>query len=129
MLCCIRHFVLLLCVVLCAFAVTSCVTRPEEEKILERDKALYNDGGALKQKKERRDKVAVVVSQGDYQKYKEVAKTLDSQLTDALSAFAFFQVVERSNLGALQSERLFGGEDLEEGVVVPADYLVTAHNA
>ena len=101
--------------------------RPETLSVMERDKAIYVDeAGALVQKKERKDKVAVVVSQGDYKEYQEVAKTIDSQLTESLSAFAFFQIVERSNLGTLQQEKLFMGEDLEDGLVVPADYMITA---
>ena len=94
---------------------------------MERDNAIYVDeAGAMEQMEERKDTVAVVVSQGDYAKYSEVAKTIDSQLTEALSAFAFFQVVERSNLSALQQENLFAGEDLEEDLIVPADYMITA---
>ena len=102
--------------------------RPETMAIMERDSAIYEDkGGALQQKKERKDKVAVVVSQGDYKDYGAVAKTIDSQLTEALSAFAFFQVVERSNLGALQQEKMFTGDDsLDDDLVVPADYMITA---
>ena len=114
-------------VLVVSFIAGCAAPRPETLSVMERDKAIYVDeAGALVQKKERKDKVAVVVSQGDYKEYQEVAKTIDSQLTESLSAFAFFQIVERSNLGTLQQEKLFIGEDLEDGLVVPADYMITA---
>lgn len=114
--------------VLGAVFVAGCAApRPETLALMERDKAIYQDeGGALQQKKERKDKVAVVVSQGNYTQYKEAAEAIDSQLTESLSSFAFFQVVERSNLGAIQQEKLFAGDDDINDVVVPADYMITA---
>ncbi len=101
---------------------------PEALSVMDRDKAVYEDagGGALQQKKERKDKVAVVVSQGDYKEYKSVAQSIEAQLAEAISSFAFFEVVERSNLGALQQEKLFTGDDDINDVVVPADYMITA---
>ena len=100
--------------------------RPEALAVMERDSAIYEDKGALQQQKETKEKVAVVVSQGNYKEYGEVAKAIDAQLTEALSAFAFFEVAERSNLSAIQQEKLFGGEDLNDDLVVPADYMITA---
>ena len=100
--------------------------QPELLGLMERDNAMYVDGGATEQKAEQKEKVAIYVSQGDYKDYKSVAEAIDAQLTESLSAFAFFDVVERSNIGALQQEKFFTGEDIYEDLIEASDYMVTA---
>ena len=95
----------------------------------ERDNLIYQDQGATQQKKEEKSRVAIIVSQGDYKEAAGAAKALDSTLTSLISEFAFFQVAERSNLGALMQEGALAALN-EDGDTLPsipdADYLITA---
>ncbi len=97
--------------------------------VTERDKAVYVDQGAAKQVKEEKARVAILVSAEDKAKNGSIAQSLDSQLTAVLSPFAFFQMVERSNLGALNQEAVLASlsSDGDANVDIPqADFLITA---
>ena len=104
--------------------------KPESQPIdPNRDNLIYEDQGAVKQVKEEKSRVAIIVSQGDYKEAAGAAKALDSTLTSLISDFAFFQVAERSNLGALMQEGALAalnadGDNLPE--IPEADYLITA---
>ena len=96
---------------------------------LERDNVVYTDQGAVSRTKEEKMRVAVIVSQGDYKDAGEAAKALDGTLVSVLSDFAFFEIVERSNLGALQQETLLANleSDSSGAISIPqADFLITA---
>ncbi len=70
-----------------------------------RDQAVFLDQGASDHS-EQRQKVAISVSEQNLKNAaKEAAAAIDSQLYSALSDFAFFEVVERSNLSALLKEK------------------------
>jgi Uncharacterized protein involved in formation of curli polymers len=109
---------------------SGCLTpNPATLAITERDKAIYSDKGAVKQEQEKKARVAIFVSHGDYKDAKQVAKLLDSTLTSVISGFEFFEIVERSNLGALMQEDALKslGEDENNLPEIPdADYMITA---
>lgn len=102
---------------------------PAELSVMDRDKLVYHDTGASEQQEEERSRVAVIVSQGDYKDAADAAKSLDSALTSGVSGMAFFELVERSNLGALQAEAFLVNLD-KDGADLPdipaADLLITA---
>ncbi len=111
-------------------ACTGCMTpNPASLAVTDRDKAVYQDQGAAKQEDEGKARVAIIVSQGDYKNAGEAAKALDSTLTSLISDFAFFEVAERANLGALMQEGALKALD-EDGDALPAipgaDFLITA---
>jgi curli biogenesis system outer membrane secretion channel CsgG len=109
---------------------SGCVSpNPAGLALTERDKQVYLDKGAVERGKGEKSRVAVIVSQGNYKEAKEAAEALDGTLTGGISGLAFFQLVERSNLGALAQEELLtslgdGGNSAPD--IPAADYLITA---
>ena len=103
-----------------------CAFTPTTMPVEARDNAMYEDGGAKDQKKETKFRLAIYVSKGDYKKTGDIANALDSSLTSAFSDFAFFQIVDRSSAEAVQQEKFFAGEDVNEDLFRAADVIITA---
>ena len=104
---------------------SGCAVNPTTMPIGARDSATYVDQGAQEQFKEKKMRLAVAVSQGDYSKTGDLATALDSSLVSALSDFAFFTIVERSNVSALHREKILKGEQIDE-LADAADFLISA---
>lgn len=110
--------------------VVGCAFRPEAMPIMPRDNAVYVDGGAPKSLnvKESRAKVAVYAVTEKNAEFKSVAEALDNALNDKLSAYAFFEIVDRKSTRALIDEQFRTAADptaisIEQ---VPADYIIFA---
>lgn len=111
-----------------------CSSRPGNMEITPRDQQVYRDPGAapLEQQTEERMSVAILVSEPNDAEGQEITSALDSTLTDAVAGFAFFTIVERSNLGALQREltlETLDSDELAQIEIPTADYLITARIA
>ena len=111
---------------LAAAMITGCAFNPNSMPVSPRDNGMYEDADAKGPVKEKKFRLAVYVSQGDYAKTGNIAKALDSSLTSALSDFAFFQIVDRSSAEAVQQEKFFAGEDVNDVSFQSADVIVTA---
>ena len=111
---------------LAALVTSGCAFTPHTMPVESRDNAVYVDEGAKGQVKEKKFRLAIYVSQGDYAKTGDIAKALDSSLTSAFSDFAFFQIVDRSSTEAVQQEKFFSGENLDETMFQAADVIITA---
>lgn len=111
---------------LAALVVSGCAFNPNGMPVQPRDNAMYEDAGAKGQQKENKFRLAIYVSRGDYAKTGDIAKALDSSLTSAFSDFAFFQIVDRSSAEAMQQEKFFSGEDVNENLSQTADVIITA---
>lgn len=101
--------------------------KPELLSIEPRDKVSYEDpAGPLSQKKHDKIMLAVTVSPGEIPDgYRFLDKSLESKMSDALSKFAFFSLVERSNIKVVGNEVAVSGHDGAD-LVVPADCLINA---
>lgn len=118
-------------VILIAILPIGCATTPGELEITSRDRQIYTDptGGPLVQAEETKLPVAILVSEGGTELDESIYRTLDSSLVNLISEFAFFTLVERSNLAALQKERLLetlDSDELSQIDIPEADYLITA---
>lgn len=115
---------------LCAMMLVGCSTpRPAEMAITQRDRDTYTDEGATAVQKEVKHRVAILTKQDNVIKGREVADALDASLTSAISDFAFFSIVERSNLDALLKEKqleALNSDQLEKIDIPEAQYLITA---
>ena len=109
-----------------ALMISGCAFNPASMPVEPRDNVLYEDVGAKGPVKEQKFRLAIYVSQGDYSKTGDIAKSLDSSLTSALADFAFFQIVDRSSAEAVQQERFFSGEDVNANMFKSADVIITA---
>lgn len=110
--------------------VSGCHFNPGTYPVTEYDKtALYTDVQS-KQKKESKAKIAVVVSAGEFKKdYKPVVDQLSSALNEKLSKFAFFEIVDRENLGIVFSENMLTSDDptaVADLGAVKANFLLIA---
>lgn len=104
-------------------------TNPSAMKVLPRDQDKYVDQGATVAKKETKQGVAILVKHDGVKDGQEVASALDSSLTSILSDFAFFTIIERSNLDSLLKEQQLESlsfDNLVEIDIPQADYLITA---
>lgn len=115
---------------MCALMLSGCSTpRPAQMAITPRDKETYADKGAATVQKETKHRVAILTKQDNIIKGREVADALDAQLTSVISDFAFFSIVERSNLDALLKEKqleALNSDQLEKIDIPEAEYLITA---
>jgi len=113
-----------------AAMLAGCAFNPEAMPLGQRDSAVYVDEGAPKtlNTKEKRAKVAVISSVGEYKDYKTTADVLDSTLNAKLSGFAFFEIVDRKSQGALIEDALKSGADVNDlpTTGVEADFVVVA---
>ncbi len=103
--------------------------KPAQMPMTDRDKQTYMDKGAVDKKKETKQRVAILVNECKLPNGKAVVDALDSALTSVISDFAFFTVVERSNLDALLKEQALESLNKDEHakIEIPgADYLITA---
>lgn len=98
-----------------AAMLAGCVFNPEAMQVGPKDSAVYVDEGAPKTltSQEKRAKVAVIASVGEYKNYKQVAEMLDSSLNSKLAEFAFFQVVDRKSQGSIIQDSFAAGADAE----------------
>lgn len=115
---------------LCTIMLVGCSTpRPAQMAITQRDKDTYTDKGATAVQKEVKHRVAILTKQDNITKGREVADALDASLTSVISDFAFFSIVERSNLDALLKEKqleALNSDQLEKIDIPEAEYLITA---
>lgn len=113
-----------------ALLLGGCAFNPESMPLASKDMLVYVDKDAPKTllTKEKKAKVAVVTSVGEYGQYKAVAEALDSSLNARLSNFSFFQVVDRKSQAALAKDAIASGEDVAAAIVpgVEADFVVIA---
>ena len=110
--------------------IAGCAFNPESMPVGQRDSAVYVDEGAPKtlMTKEKRAKVAVISSSGEYKQYKTTADVLDSTLNAKLAGFAFFDIVDRKSQAALIKDSLASGADVHDLPTsgVEADFVVVA---
>lgn len=111
---------------LVAMVISGCAFAPHTMPVETRDNAMYEDADATGPIKEKKFRLAIYVSRGDYAKTGDIAKALDSSLTSAFSDFAFFQIVDRSSSEAVQQEKFFAGEDINDVGFQSADVIITA---
>ena len=109
-----------------ALMISGCAFNPVSMPVEPRDNVVYEDVGDKGPVKEQKFRLAIYVSQGDYSKTGDIAKSLDSSLTSALADFAFFQIVDRSSAEAVQQEKFFSGEDVNADMFKSADVIITA---
>lgn len=103
--------------------------KPAQLPVTERDRTTYVDAGASKIQKEEKYRVAILVKQDNIPHGREVADALDSALASVIGDFAFFSIVERSNLDALLKEQQLeslNADQMEDIEIPEADYLITA---
>lgn len=103
--------------------------KPAHLPITDRDRMIYEDAGVINQQQEAQHGVAILIKQENIPFGKEVADALDASLTSVLSDFAFFSIIERSNLDSLLREQQLESlnDDGMAQVNIPeADYLITA---
>ena len=106
-----------------------CAFNPEAMPVGPKDSTVYVDPGAPKSldPNEAKAKVAVMASVGGYKAYQQVADSLDSYLNSKLSAFSFFEVVDRKSAKFLINDAVASGSDPAEAVKgVEADFVVIA---
>lgn len=105
--------------------VTGCAFSPETMPMTQRDQEKYVDAGATKRGAEAKAKVAVRTSVGGYKQYAVIGEALSSSLSDRISQFAFFDLIDRGNAAALLNEKVAGGEDASLANV-ESDFVVVA---
>lgn len=107
---------------------TGCAFNPETMPITQRDQAVYVDAGAPKRNAEKKARVAVQASVGEYRQYKIIADSLSSSLRDRLAQFAFFDLLDKSNKDALLKEKMSSAADPTEVDFkdLEADFVVVA---
>ncbi|MBR0197408.1 MAG: hypothetical protein IJQ34_04680 [Kiritimatiellae bacterium] len=110
-----------------------CAFNPEAMPIGQRDSQVYVDPEAPETltTQEKRAKVAVIASVGEYKDFEQVAEMLDSSLNSKLAEFAFFQIVDRKSQGALIQDALATGTEAENISTVSeeANFVVVARIA
>jgi curli biogenesis system outer membrane secretion channel CsgG len=119
---------------LALFVITGCATtNPGALEKTERDSQTYVDktaGSNVSSKvEEEKHRVAVIVKYDNNQVAQYIGETLDSTLSSLISNMAFFEIVDRSNLDALQKEEFMeslNGDGVESIEIPTADYLITA---
>ena len=109
-------------------ALSGCVFSPETMPKFGRDNEVYIDAGAPKRDAEAKARVAVRVALGAYQQYAMVGQSLASTLSDKLSKFAFFDLIDRSAAGEMLKDQAASAEDpTEVGLKgVESDFVVVA---
>lgn len=110
-----------------------CAFNPEAMPVGQKDSQVYVDKGAPESlaTQENKAKVAVIASVGEYKDYQAVAESLDSSLNAKLSAFSFFEVVDRKSQAALIKDSVASGtaaEDIDT-TGVEADFVVVVRIA
>lgn len=127
------HYLKLVVLLAIIAVYTGCSIAPGELELTERDREVYVDeGGALEKTEETQSRVAIIIPTGNNASEKEIYSALDSMLTSMISDFAFFTIVERSNLAALQTEEMLSNlnSDGMGSINIPeADYVMTARIA
>ena len=106
--------------------VCGCAFTPTSMPVMPRDNDTYVDKDAATLKKEKKFRLAIYVSHGDYARTGNIAKASESSLTSVFADFAFFQIVDRSSAEAVQKEKFFSGEDIDQEVFKAADVIITA---
>lgn len=121
----------MLAVAAISVALAGCVFSPETMPKFGRDNDVYVDKGAPERNAEAKAKVAVRVVLGAYQQYAMVGQSLASTLSDKLSKFAFFDLVDRSAAGEILKEQAASAEDPTEVELkgVESDFVVVARIA
>lgn len=116
-----------------ASVLAGCAFNPHTMPLGAKDSAVYVDAGAPQKLTtvEQKAKVAVIVSEGEYKNYKQVAESLDSSLNAKLAGFAFFEVVDRKSQAALIKDSVAAGADVEDipTAGVDSDFVVAARIA
>lgn len=110
--------------------VAGCAFNPESMPVGQKDSQVYVDKGAPESlaMQEKKAKVAVITSVGAYKEYQAVSESMDSSLNAKLSAFSFFEVVDRKSQAALIKDAVASGtasEDIDTSGV-EADFVVVA---
>ena len=103
--------------------------KPGQLPVTERDKAVYTDQGAMAQMKETKFRVAIVVRGDKTDEDGRISEALDSALVSSIGDFAFFTIVERSNLDVLAKEQQLeelSGNGRGQFEIPTADYLIAA---
>lgn len=103
--------------------------KPGQLPVTDRDKAVYTDQGAMEQMKETKFRVAIVVRGDKTDEGGRISEALDSALVSAIGDFAFFTIVERSNLDVLAKEQQLeelSGNGRGQFEIPTADYLIAA---
>ena len=103
--------------------------KPGQLPVTERDKAVYTDQGAMEQLKETKFRVAIVVRGDKTDEGGRISEALDSALVSSIGDFAFFTIVERSNLDVLAKEQQLeelSGNGRGQFEIPTADYLIAA---
>ena len=114
-------------------AIAGCAFNPEAMPVGQKDSMVYVDEGAPQSliTSEKKAKVAVITSVGEYKDYQQTAESLDSSLNAKLSGFSFFEVVDRKSQAALIKDAVASGSDAEDIPMsgVEADFVVIARIA
>lgn len=125
-----RMKVLLACGGLGLLLAAGCAApKPGQLPVTERDKAVYTDQGAMEQLKETKFRVAIVVRGDKTDEGGRISEALDSALVSSIGDFAFFTIVERSNLDVLAKEQQLeelSGNGRGQFEIPTADYLIAA---
>ncbi len=103
--------------------------KPGQLPVTDRDKAVYTDQGAMAQMKETKFRVAIVVRGDKTDEGGRISEALDSALVSSIGDFAFFTIVERSNLDVLAKEQQLeelSGNGRGQFEIPTADYLIAA---
>ena len=103
--------------------------KPGQLPVTDRDKAVYTDQGAMEQMKETKFRVAIVVRGDKTDEGGRISEALDSALVSSIGDFAFFTIVERSNLDVLAKEQQLeelSGNGRGQFEIPTADYLIAA---
>lgn len=110
-------------------AVGCAAPKPGQLPVTDRDKAVYTDQGAMAQMKETKFRVAIVVRGDKTDEGGRISEALDSALVSSIGDFAFFTIVERSNLDVLAKEQQLeelSGNGRGQFEIPTADYLIAA---
>lgn len=103
--------------------------KPGQLPVTERDREVYTDQGAVAQRKETKFRVAIVVRGDKTDEGGRISEALDSALVSAIGDFAFFIIVERSNLDVLAKEQQLeelSGNGSGRFEIPTAEYLIAA---
>ena len=103
--------------------------KPGQLPVTDRDKAVYTDQGAMALQKETKFRVAIVVRGDKTDEGGRISEALDSALVSSIGDFAFFTIVERSNLDVLAKEQQLeelSGNGRGQFEIPTADYLIAA---
>ena len=115
-----------------AAMLAGCAFNPEAMPLGPKDSMVYVDKDAPETlaQKEKKAKIAVITSLGDYKDFKQVGEALDSSLNAQIAGFSFFQVVDRKSTEALIRDAEAIGADPAEAIGgVEANFIVVARIA